>query len=262
MPLAVALLALSGCVAANTGEVIAGGSGVEAPQEDGPEAALQAATAAFGEAPREAGAVRRCWSVIRPAAFSAPADHPQRVELLVTAARCGAWLATDDGQVALCDDLLALSNTLVEVAPQRVEGFYFRTVALGLVAREDPLKGMSAMGEMVSDGRRAVELDPAYEQAGPLRVLGALHLRAPGPPTGVGSVRRALHYLGKAVELAPEHPGNLLFMAEAHLANDDPTQARAALAAYEALDTAALDPASVARWQAQAAELRANLPAP
>jgi cytochrome c-type biogenesis protein CcmH/NrfG len=46
-------------------------------------------------------------------------------------------------------------------------------------------------------------------------VLGILHLRTPPPPTSIGSSRKGLRLLQRAVELFPEYPENYLYLAEA-----------------------------------------------
>lgn len=63
----------------------------------------------------------------------------------------------------------------------------------------------------------ALELDETYSEAGPHRFLGRLHSDAPKIPFFTGWVDRgeAVRHLERAVELAPEEPENLLFLAEA-----------------------------------------------
>jgi len=62
---------------------------------------------------------------------------------------------------------------------------------------------------------RAVELDPGVDRGGPLRLLGAIYLRAPPWPRGPGDGEKALELLERAVEEYPEHPLNHFFYAEA-----------------------------------------------
>jgi tetratricopeptide (TPR) repeat protein len=77
--------------------------------------------------------------------------------------------------------------------------------------------------------RRAINIDERYDFAGPLRVLGILLLRTPGPPTSIGSPRKGLRLLQRAVELFPDYPENYLYLAEALRDNERPNDARAAL---------------------------------
>ena len=68
---------------------------------------------------------------------------------------------------------------------------------------------------------RAVELDPGVDQGGPLRLLGALYLRAPPWPRGPGDSEKALGLLERAVEEYPGHPLNHFFYAEALLDDEE-----------------------------------------
>ncbi|MBW3654770.1 MAG: hypothetical protein KY444_01590, partial [Gemmatimonadetes bacterium] len=185
--------------------VLLGGCGVRtgAVLEGGPvradAAALQArAEAAFAARPRTAEAVRSAYDGMAAAARGTIVGSPERHERLWRAARYAVWLAGRPETAAYADSALVLANTAVEEDSARVEGYYYRALAVGFVARADPLTGISAMRRIRDDASRAVELDSAFDAGGPHRVLGALYLRAPGPPTGVGSLRRAVHHLEAA----------------------------------------------------------------
>ncbi len=250
------VMVAAGC-AANAGQTVVAGAG-------GDDLSTRAARAvALLDAPQslDVAAGRQAWETLWSVADEAAADDPDRFEFIVQAARAGLWLATyvepEDG--ALVGRVLALTNTAVSLKPERVEGHHYRAVVLGLVARQDPLKGPDAMKSMVADGRKAAQIDGGFEQGGPHRLLGGLYLKAPGPPTGVGSPRRALHHLKKAVELAPQHPGNLVLLAQAHQAVDAPTEAAALLERFEALDASAHSPVVMAYWRGQAQETRKAL---
>ncbi|MGH0036610.1 MAG: hypothetical protein ACQGVK_16420 [Myxococcota bacterium] len=60
----------------------------------------------------------------------------------------------------------------------------------------------------------AVSLEPGYEEGGALRLLGRLHSELPRVPflTGWVDRDRAIPLLARALELAPQHPGNRLLM--------------------------------------------------
>jgi hypothetical protein len=63
----------------------------------------------------------------------------------------------------------------------------------------------------------AAELDVAFDHAAPARTLGELYIQAPGWPLSVGSSRKAREWFERAVELAPDYPGNQIDLAEAQL---------------------------------------------
>ena len=71
-------------------------------------------------------------------------------------------------------------------------------------------------GELRTLAGTALELDETFSDAGPHRFLGRLHAEAPKIPFFTGWVDRgqAVRHLERAVELAPEEPQNLLFLAE------------------------------------------------
>jgi len=56
-----------------------------------------------------------------------------------------------------------------------------------------------------------------FDYAGPARTLGELYFQAPGWPLSVGSKHKAREWFERAAALAPEHPENLLNLAEAQL---------------------------------------------
>jgi hypothetical protein len=65
---------------------------------------------------------------------------------------------------------------------------------------------------------------PNLDDGGPLRLLGALYLKAPAWPNGVGDRDKALELLEKAVKEHPGHPLNHLFYAQALWDEDDETK--------------------------------------
>jgi len=142
-----------------------------------------------------------------------------------------------------------------EASPDRVEGHYWYAIAAGLLADADRSYGLDAVGEMETALKRAIEIDERYDLAGPLRVLGLLHLRAPPPPVSMGSPRKGLRLLQRAVELFPEYPENYLYLAEALRDTGKLHEARAA--AQKVLDAPPWTGRSAdsERWKAQAKKL-------
>jgi tetratricopeptide (TPR) repeat protein len=151
------------------------------------------------------------WEAARALAFLA--ENETRPEIRLDAARRGVVLARQ-------------ARTL---KPDGVEGQYWYALVVGLLANEDRSYGLSAVGEMETALKRAIELDERYDLAGPPRVLGILQLRTPPPPTSIGSPRKALRLLQHAVELFPDYPENYLYLAEALRDNGRADEAREAL---------------------------------
>ncbi len=62
--------------------------------------------------------------------------------------------------------------------------------------------------------KRAIDLNPDIDDGGSLRILGALYLKAPAWPNGIGDPDKALELLEMAIKKYPEHPLNHLFYAQ------------------------------------------------
>lgn len=111
--------------------------------------------------------------------------------------------------------------------PERVEGHYYLGVLKGRRAQYSG-KGFSAMllARKVEDhGLRAAELDPAFEDGGPYRLLAMLYAKAPPWPTSIGDLDEAREYADKAVALSG-YPMNHLVRAEVLVEDGEPDEAR------------------------------------
>lgn len=92
---------------------------------------------------------------------------------------------------------------------------YYLATNLGLAVREHITLAMDNLNRLEGELKRAVELSPDIDDGGPLRVLGALYLKAPAWPNGIGDRDKALELLGNVVKKHPGHPLNHLFYAQA-----------------------------------------------
>jgi tetratricopeptide (TPR) repeat protein len=98
---------------------------------------------------------------------------------------------------------------------------YYLAVNLGLAVREHIALAMENLDRLEGEMKQAEALSPDIDGGGPLRVLGALYLKAPSWPNGIGDRDKALELLRKAVKEHPEHPLNHLFYAQALWSEDD-----------------------------------------
>ena len=155
---------------------------------------------------------------------------------------------------------IVLSRHARELKPDGVEGHYWYAINVGLLADVDRAYGLDAVGEMETALKRAIELDERYDFAGPSRVLGILHLRTPAPPVSIGSPRKGLKLLQRAVELFPDYPENYLYLAEA--LRDNGRAAEAQEAVRKVLDAKSwLDRQfESSQWKAAAQKLLQTLP--
>jgi len=98
---------------------------------------------------------------------------------------------------------------------------YYLATNLGLMVREHVALAMDNLERLERELKRAVALNPGLDDGGPLRVLGALYLKAPAWPSGIGDIDKALELLRQAVNEYPDHPLNHLFYAQALWEDDN-----------------------------------------
>jgi hypothetical protein len=115
----------------------------------------------------------------------------------------------------LAADALQNAQACLERAPQAAACLYYDGVALGLKARAHPLQANEALKSMLDALSGAETVDPAYDQAGPERVKALVLIKAPGWPLGPGDPEAGLAAARRAVALRPDHPPNVLALAEA-----------------------------------------------
>ncbi|MFO8073876.1 MAG: hypothetical protein R6V85_18595 [Polyangia bacterium] len=112
----------------------------------------------------------------------------------------------------------------------RVEGYYFSAALLGRRAELSGL-GFSAikLAKEVEDlGKKAVEIDPSFEDGAPYRLLAMLYAKAPPWPTSIGDIDLALEYADRALQLS-NYPMNHMVRAEVLIEAGDFGEARAEL---------------------------------
>jgi len=107
-------------------------------------------------------------------------------------------------------------------ADDRVEGHYY--LALNMVKTVEASAEVDKLEPMLEVARRAVAIDPGFDAAGPLRLVGKVFMVAPEWPTSVGDRDEAVEMLKRAVTLAPT-PMNRLFLGQAFYHVDDFEQA-------------------------------------
>lgn len=169
----------------------------------------------YAEQPRTLVRITRAAQLLEQAAGTLRDDYHARWQ----AAQALAFLAENDGRTDFRREAakrgVVFARHARELKEDAVEGHYWYAINVGLLADVDRSYGLNAVGEMETALKRAIELDEKYDMAGPLRVLGILHLRTPAPPASIGSPRKGLRLLQRAVELFPDYPENYLYLAEA-----------------------------------------------
>lgn len=120
-----------------------------------------------------------------------------------------------DRRYALAKKGLTNGEWAVKDNPEDGLSNYVLAVNLGLVMQQDLIKAIGNVGKLRGSLEKAIEKIPAYDDGGAYRVLGQLYLQAPSWPASIGDPDTAVELLEKAIEVAPEHPLNQLFLADA-----------------------------------------------
>jgi tetratricopeptide (TPR) repeat protein len=108
------------------------------------------------------------------------------------------------------------SEILAQEQPSWPEGHYWLALNLGGLAEQGGARrGLKMVPEIVAEMEKALKDNPAYDQAGPHRVLGRIYFECPQWPLSVGNLPESLSHLQAAVAIAPENSTNHLFLAEA-----------------------------------------------
>lgn len=183
---------------------------------------------------------------------------PKDEEAAWRAARALYFLSALEGDKAArrrlssqCMDAAHLAMASGTSAP----GYYWGALCMGARAQAKSLEAIDLLPQMVDVARRAHELDPKIEHAGPDRVLGGIFLRAPAWPTSVGDLDEALVHLEEAVQLDPSWPENHLLYAEALAKDERYDLAKDALEQAETL----MDAPDMTRWAKLWAKDRARV---
>ena len=236
----------------------------------GPDAIRRAAgspSAGIGSTRTRLESARDAWSrrpdprAVREAEVAyldAAAAGDDAEECLAGALRAKAWLTEHEPDPATRE---ALAVSAVETgqlcrarAPESARCAYWLAIGLGLQARERPATAPDGIRRMIELLQEAAERDRALDNGGPHRVLALVLMRAPGWPLGPGDAEAALEAAGRAVEIDPAYPPNLLALAEALVRNRREDVGRAvygdALAAARGRSLA-LEP-DAAAWIAEA----------
>ena len=153
-----------------------------------------------------------------------------RVEGLLGAAGASAWLIEHEADASrrdrLATEAVEICQWCVRRAPERIECAYRLALAIGQQARERSSTALDGLKRMTPLLEQVIARAPTLDAAGGHRVMALVLLRAPGWPTGPGDPDAALEHARKADALVPDEARNLLALAEALAATDQPEEAR------------------------------------
>lgn len=131
----------------------------------------------------------------------------------------GADLAPDNAQRArFAQEGIAAAQRALAIKPTLAAAYYYLGLNQGQLARTRKLSALGLLDDIEASWLKAIELDAAYDYAGPHRSIGILYRDAPGWPLSLGNRTKARRHLEKAVQLAPGYPDNQLSLLESYWA--------------------------------------------
>jgi tetratricopeptide (TPR) repeat protein len=113
----------------------------------------------------------------------------------------------------------------VEFAPDKPEGHYWLGICYGVYGEaKGVLKSLSLVKPIKAAMNKVLELDPAYDDGGPDRVLGRVYHELPG--FAGGSKKKSLEHLLRSKELGPRVGLTRIYLADTYLSLDEVEKAR------------------------------------
>lgn len=113
----------------------------------------------------------------------------------------------------------------IELEPNKPDGHYWLGVNYGVYGEaRGVLKSLFLVDDIKEAMNKVIELDRAYEDGGPDRVLGRVYFKLPG--FAGGSKEKSLEHLLKSKEFGPEDALTHIYLAETYLKFDEVNKAR------------------------------------
>lgn len=139
----------------------------------------------------------------------------------------GEYAEDAEDKIAFFDEGVQCGETGVEINETSLEANFWLAVNYGSYGQEKGImQSLALIQPMKTAAERALEVDGGYFYGGPWRVLGRLYHKAPGFPFSIGSTKKAVECLEKAVALGPKFYLNHLFLAEAYISDRKKDKAR------------------------------------
>jgi hypothetical protein len=141
------------------------------------------------------------------------------------AARAAYWLIEFGGNDFDQKNLAQLGFQYAEEAEtrdgSRAAYAFLLGVHLAYQVRDSAMPRLIDLRRVRDYFQRAVELDPYWDEAAPLRAMGILLIKSPSWPASVGDNEEGVALLEKAAAAYPLYPSTFIFMAEGHYDLDD-----------------------------------------
>jgi len=146
------------------------------------------------------------------------AQHPDDFEALWRASRFCFWICdrTEDSNIKKEFGMKGYQygEKIMAKWPTKVEGYYYYTINLGEYGKGISIPKAIAIGlnkKFQKTGEKAIAIDKAYEQCGPLRAMGKFYYSLPWP---LYSGEKSIKYLDEAVKVCPNKIRSYHYLAE------------------------------------------------
>jgi hypothetical protein len=160
------------------------------------------------------------------------------------------FATTKAERAVIANQGIGACEEVIRDKPDLADGYYYLAMNQGQLAQTKTIGALHLVDEIESNFKRARELGPRLDFAGPDRSLGLLYHDAPGWPVSVGSKAKARLHLKAAVALCPDYPGNRLELLEACLSWRDAKGTEEQAVALEKLWPAAREQFKGDEWSA------------
>jgi tetratricopeptide (TPR) repeat protein len=139
----------------------------------------------------------------------------------------GEYAEDAEDKLFFFDEGVECGKSGILINEDSLESNFWLAVNYGSYGQEKGIMQSLTLVTPIKDAaERAARIDGSYFYGGPWRVLGRLYHKAPGFPFSIGSTRKAVECLEKALEFGPKFYLNRLFLAEAYISDWKKDKAR------------------------------------
>lgn len=149
------------------------------------------------------------------AAFQEDQSNPDRAIRYVQSAFEWAELAHDSSERAsIATPAIEVCRVFLSSSSHQARANYYLALNLGQLARTKWLGALKIVNEMEKRLVAAQTKDSSQDHGGPDRALSRLYFQAPRWPASIGNKEKAIRHAKRAIQIAPNYPGNRLSYLE------------------------------------------------
>jgi tetratricopeptide (TPR) repeat protein len=164
------------------------------------------------------------------AALELALDHKataQRYDLLWRAARASCLMSegieNKDQALTYAQQGRDYAEQAIKVEGKRIEGLYYYAICIGRMV--DAHHKLKMLKPLIAAAEAAVKVNPAFDNAGALCLMGKVYITAPAWPVSIGSPEKAVDLLERALKIAPQ-PMARIFLGQAYYHDEQYAKAK------------------------------------